>query len=188
MPPAPCFRSLTVLPAWFLLCSLRENVIIAVSWHRSPISWLAVVSSHTCDEHLSTPRTTVRFRNDASHWLFATAPGRRLSPENAMPWPAPPLVPRRQKSAPASLPTGSRVSAALLSRDAGNPRASLGALGWWKSLPIDEIFLDVKWLNGTSREWRMPRGKCNFSEASGIHRTQPWEGGTAGIAFAKLVR
>ncbi len=39
------------------------------------------------------------------------------------------LKPRPQKCAPASPPTRSRVSAALLSRDTGDRRASLGALG-----------------------------------------------------------
>ena len=34
----------------------------------------------------------------------------------------------------------------------------------------------------------MPRGPCNFSKDGGIYRTQPWEDGTAEIAFAELVR
>ena len=38
-------------------------------------------------------------------------------------------LPRRQKSAPSSPPTGSRVSAALFLRDAGDRRASLGDAG-----------------------------------------------------------
>ena len=40
-----------------------------------------------------------------------------------------PTLPRRQKSAPASPPSGPRVSAALRSRDAGEGRASLGDPG-----------------------------------------------------------
>lgn len=52
------------------------------------------------------------------------------------------ILPRRQKSAPASPPTGPRVSAALLSRDAGDRRASLSDPGDCAPLVVSELLPD----------------------------------------------
>lgn len=65
-------------------------------------------------------------------WYSPRREGREHSARLRNPW-----MPSYQKSAPTSPSTGSRVSAALFSRDAGEGRASLGALGSWVTAPLE---------------------------------------------------
>jgi len=56
-----------------------------------------------------------------------------------------------------------------------------------KSVPVDEVFLDLEWFDAAPRKWRMSRRSCYFSKDGGISRTKSWEDGIAAIEFIKLV-
>lgn len=113
MPPTPCFASPTVSPAWFLLCSPRETWSKFSPNKRNKLRWtldswrrgvnlfsnwltrrclLPVFHTYHMQNHISTSQTTVLFRNDASHRLFATARRpKTLTNYREMPCHPPPL-------------------------------------------------------------------------------------------------